>query len=257
MTTRHLRTVLTTTLVFASASLVGCGNDDVATKPAASADNAACAAQAALEQQQFGENPSAEQLRTVGAAGVTALEQLTGVDGASAAADRMLSAYRQLADAGDPSALNEDVFAAKADLAAWAAASCGRPSLVFVATDHAYEPSPTSITAGLTTIEIDNRGAVDHEVQIARLRDPKARFTADQISAGDPAFLEGIDYLGVAYSSPGKKGWTVMDLQPGTYVAFCIIPVGMPDTTGQPEAIDAGATTHAQAGMMTMFEVAP
>jgi hypothetical protein len=234
-------------------TMSGCGDDTLGS--AAKSPAVACEAQARFEGLQFGENPSTADLERIGAEGQAALEQLAGVDGAAAAVSRILPVYRQLAQDGDPSGLGEDVFAAKAELNAWAAASCGRPELVFTATEYAYAGLPADVGAGLTTIVHDNQGTEDHEVQIVRLRDPSVTFTADQISAGDPAFVEGIDYIGVAYSSPAEKGFAVVDLQPGIYVAFCVIPVGGTDTSDQVAAVSAGARTHAQEGMLTTFEV--
>lgn len=118
-----------------------------------------------------------------------------------------------------------------------------RPPVVFTATDFAYE-GPTSIPAGMTEIELVNRGASHHGLTLVELHDGK---TADDVLA----VLEDLSALpdwitfagGVGGIPPGARGRVVHDLTPGDYVAFSF------------ESAEGSEVPDAARGMIQSFAV--
>jgi uncharacterized cupredoxin-like copper-binding protein len=79
-------------------------------------------------------------------------------------------------------------------------------------------------------IKIVNSGREDHQVRIERLREGVT--VMDWINAeGDEDVSEPI--AGVARTSPGQTVYLPLDLTPGTYVLYCLIPAA---SSGAPHA---------------------
>lgn len=103
---------------------------------------------------------------------------------------------------------------------------------------------PDSLPAGALTVEVINDGPESHEFNIHRLEDGK---TANDVleflngAGGPPPFtpVGGMNGLGT-----GLKGYAELNLEPGTYVAICMIP--SPKAEGHP---------HFTLGMIKQFTV--
>ncbi|RPI31744.1 MAG: hypothetical protein EHM70_10795 [Chloroflexota bacterium] len=102
---------------------------------------------------------------------------------------------------------------------------------------------PQSIQSGRQIWEVVNNGPQPHEFTIVRLAEGK---TMDDVAAfmqspdGPPPFVEA---GGMQALSVGKRGWAILDLQPGNYVAVCFVPD--PDT----------GKAHVELGMVMPFTV--
>lgn len=103
---------------------------------------------------------------------------------------------------------------------------------------------PDSLPAGALTVEVINDGPESHEFNIHRLEDGK---TANDVleflngAGGPPPFtpVGGLNGLGT-----GLKGYAELNLEPGTYIAICMIP--SPKAEGHP---------HFTLGMIKQFTV--
>ena len=102
---------------------------------------------------------------------------------------------------------------------------------------------PDELTSD-SIVRFENHAAMDiHEFSIGRLHDG---MTADDVQKwaaapnGPPPFDEA---GGAGALSPGGREWFTLDLAPGRYVAFCLVP---DEETGVP---------HAATGMVKEFTV--
>jgi hypothetical protein len=104
------------------------------------------------------------------------------------------------------------------------------------------------VKSGPVTLSLTNRGPQPHEMQVAKLARGKtlADFTA-YLSAsqgkpptGPPPYQPAGGMGGIG---AGHTGYADLDLQPGSYVAYCTIP---DPADGKP---------HAAKGMVQPFEV--
>jgi hypothetical protein len=114
-----------------------------------------------------------------------------------------------------------------------------------VGTDYAFLPLPAHISAGPTLFAFDNRGKVQHEMSISRLRPgvtPEEAIKAIRDGAKRGDFVERA--VGILIVGPGKKpdGRLLVDLMPGiSYVVLCTLK----DTPESPR--------HLMLGMYTGF----
>ena len=117
--------------------------------------------------------------------------------------------------------------AAQQRFASRSAASASESDVVVVvAHDFAFD-LPASISAGLTTFELRNRGTQGHHLEIVRLDSGKTAgdAVAALIKAGRgprPAWLHAIG--GPNAAMPGDKTNATLVLGPGSYLAFCEVP---------------------------------
>jgi hypothetical protein len=123
----------------------------------------------------------------------------------------------------------------------------GMREIEVVANDYSFQPLPEKIEAGPAIFAFANRGKVEHEVSIGRL---KAGVALDDVVK---AFKEGaptLDFfarsVGILDAGPGKSpdGRLLVELVPGsTYFVFCNLK-DKPD-----------APSHMVLGMYTAFHV--
>ncbi len=88
--------------------------------------------------------------------------------------------------------------------------------------DFAYV-GPDQWTRGAQFLRLENTGQQDHQLRLARLRDGatlQAWMTAD-----DPATV-ATAVAGMARVGPGEVAYLPVDLTPGAYVAYCLVPDG-------------------------------
>lgn len=100
-----------------------------------------------------------------------------------------------------------------------------------------------TIPSGLSVIKVTNDGTQGHEVQIVKLAAGKQE--ADVLAfLKQPAGPAPFTYAGGMFTLvPGTSGWMKLDLQPGNYVVYCMVP---DPKTGKP---------HVMLGMITSFTV--
>lgn len=112
--------------------------------------------------------------------------------------------------------------------------------------DYAFQAPPV-LSAGWTAIRFENRGEVDHELVLVRLKPGKTLADAMEVmqADGDPrTVMDG--FGGVLIADPGEVGWgrILVNLEAGrTYVLIC----NFQD--------EEDAPPHAALGMVTSFTV--
>lgn len=105
--------------------------------------------------------------------------------------------------------------------------------------DFAYL-TETTWAAGRHLIRVENNGLQDHQLRVDRLR--QGATLGDWINAEDPGALAE-PVAGVARTGPGQAVYLPVDLSPGVYVIYCLIP-------------DAGSgRLHVEMGMMGSITV--
>lgn len=103
---------------------------------------------------------------------------------------------------------------------------------------------PSSITGGNVTFEFTNQGDAHHEVAFGSV--PDGTTIEDvQRAVRKGRTPKGPDLAGIPVLSPGYSTAMVRDLEPGSYMFLCMLPV----------AGEKGYTPHAAEGMVTLFEV--
>jgi hypothetical protein len=102
---------------------------------------------------------------------------------------------------------------------------------------------PDDLNARQTTIKVTNAGPQVHEMAIGRLAEGKTLEDARAFLStrvGPPPYA---DVGGMQAMDPGASGWLTLDLTPGRYVMFCVVP---DPATGR---------RHVDLGMIAPFEV--
>lgn len=95
-------------------------------------------------------------------------------------------------------------------------------------------------TAGAQLLQIVNIGEQDHQLRLARLRDGAT--LQSWMSADDPGTV-ATTITGIARMSAGETAYLPVDLEPGTYVAYCLVT-------------DTGTKhSHAEMGMVREIHV--
>jgi hypothetical protein len=132
--------------------------------------------------------------------------------------------------------------------AAPAAATTAEPAAItIVARDYAYE-APDTITAGMVTLTLANKGPELHHVQLFRLTggksyaDLQAGLKAMKPGAPMPPWIEEV--AGPNSPAPGGEMSITQELTPGNYALVCLIP--------SPDHVP-----HVMKGMMKSLTVVP
>jgi hypothetical protein len=99
------------------------------------------------------------------------------------------------------------------------------------ATDYAFQ-APDSIAAGRTTFHLVNRGPDFHHLWLIKLEQGKTlKDLVEATKTPGPLPAWAVNVGGPNSPMPGGEAWATLDLEPGKYVAACVIPA-MKD--GQP-----------------------
>ena len=99
------------------------------------------------------------------------------------------------------------------------------------ATDYAFQ-APDSIVAGRTTFHLVNKGPDFHHIWLIKLEQGKTlKDLLEATKTPGPLPKWAVDVGGPNTPMPGGEAWATLDLEPGRYVAACVIPA-MKD--GQP-----------------------
>jgi hypothetical protein len=85
--------------------------------------------------------------------------------------------------------------------------------------------TPDTLTPGLLTYQVTNRGAQAHEMVFLRLAGGKTwKDVMAFLQTPQAATLPGSIVGGMSALSPGETAWVSMNLVPGTYVILCFLP---------------------------------
>jgi hypothetical protein len=100
---------------------------------------------------------------------------------------------------------------------------------------------PERFTGGVT--EVLNNGSENHEVILMRFHEGKSLADLGAWSQSGMPAERPFDYVGgLGTLAPGRRGWTTLTLEPGDYVALCVIR-------------NAEGHAHVDLGMLTPFTV--
>jgi len=125
-------------------------------------------------------------------------------------------------------------------------AECGFETVEVSGVDYAFEGVPESVPAGQTAFAFTNDGTEAHEMVIFRRADGETRAPEELFALPEEEIFTALTFAGAAMAEPGQTSLTIADLEPGTYVASCFVPVGGAED-GPP---------HFMQGMTAEFEVA-
>lgn len=127
--------------------------------------------------------------------------------------------------------------------------NCGWRSQAVTATDYAFEGLPEEMEAGTTSFELTNEGDEVHEVLLFRKNEGVTASAEELLALPEEEAMQQIAMIGSpAFAPPGGEDYMVVDLEPGDYIAVCMIPTGM---TSEEQPPPADAPPHAMQGMVT------
>lgn len=279
--TRRLTMGSVAVLLGAGLSVVGCGSDDGATAAAGKSTTSAVSSTAAptttgastgfcnswrAVEEVTSQGPEGADDGPPSAAALSAFatQIKAKLDPAASAAPEAVAQeigdlktiVDGVASGGDGSVLdpsNPKLGTPLSAVEAWTYDNCGWQQMPVDAVDYAFKGLPSSLKAGTSIIRLSNSSNTEaHMIALLRVNDT-AKVTVDELMAAlesDPTAAEakyGSDttQMNGAFAEPGKVGYAVVDLKPGTYVGACFIPIGGTD----------GAPLHTTKGMVTSFVV--
>jgi hypothetical protein len=171
---------------------------------------------------QIGPSSSPEQLKT----GLGAMAQ--NASGAAVAPATALEAL--YAKKGEKTFNTEKAFGYISEIDRYVYDSCPGTPVGITGIDYQFQGIPASLPAGTAKIQFTNGAPKEqHEIAIVRLlpgnegMDPTKLFEMSDKKAAKYADLERATF---AFARPGETTYTVTELEPGTYVYGCFIPVG-------------------------------
>jgi hypothetical protein len=125
-------------------------------------------------------------------------------------------------------------------------AECGFETVEVTGVDYAFEGVPESVPAGQTAFALTNDGTEPHEMVLFRRAEGETRSPAELFALPEDQVGTALTFVGAAMAEPGQTMLTITELEPGSYVASCFIPMGGAED-GPP---------HFMQGMTAEFEVA-
>ena len=184
----------------------------------------------------FGEQ-LADLLDTIGAG----LPQAMGAD-----IEVLTTAAAQVAETGDPSGFfGPDGQQSLTNVGAFAFEGCGGTQVRAEGRDYEYAGIPEELPAGRIDLQFRNLGDEEHEVVILGQPDG-VEVDFEALLAGTPDELfSQTTFEGVSFGPPGSTTYLAVDLEPGTYLFLCNIPIG-----GGEDGLP-----HHTAGMQQIVEV--
>ena len=123
-----------------------------------------------------------------------------------------------------------------------APAAAAPPTVHVVATDYSFQ-APDTLPAGLTTLHLMNQGKEPHHVTLLQLAEGQTIADFEKMMSGPPP-ASAVFLGGPNPAMPGGSAEATVNLKPGRYAVFCVIP--SPD--GKP---------HVAKGMIRELTVIP
>lgn len=163
--------------------------------------------------------------------------------------DKLVAAVEETAETGDFTAFEEDdeIKAAEVKLHEFDLENCGWSSADVTAVDYAFNGLEDSYDAGPTSFDFSNGGKEVHEMIVVKKKDGVSESFDDILAMEDEAAQQAkVDFMGVAFGSPGEESYFVADLEPGSYIALCFIPEGT--TPEVMEQMESGGQEPENAG---------
>jgi hypothetical protein len=173
----------------------------------------------------------------------------------------LIDTIEEIAETGDFAAFESpEVEEASETVHDFDLESCGWGEAAVEATDYAFEGIEDTYEAGVVSFDLTNGGEEMHEMGIFRKNDGVTE-SFDELLALDQeeAEAKATDVTFVEPTAPGDSDYSVVDLEPGEYMAVCFLPVGA--TPELFEAVESGEQAppegppHFVQGMKVEFTV--
>jgi hypothetical protein len=184
----------------------------------------------------------AEQLSaTIATLGEGLPEDLAG------AVEVLEGATATVAETGDPSGFfGPEGQEALTGIGAAAFEGCEGTQVTVEGRDYAYEGIPEELPAGRVNLQFANVGEEEHELVILGQAEGSDASFEELLEGGDPeALFTQTTFQGVTFGPPRSTTYLAVDLEPGTYLFLCNIPIG-----GGEDGLP-----HHTAGMQQIVEV--
>lgn len=114
------------------------------------------------------------------------------------------------------------------------------------AVDYAFEDLPEQVDAGQVALRLDNQSETEqHELVLMRRNDGVTAGVDELMALPEDQLMSQLTMAGVVFADPGTSQVLLTDLEPGSYIAVCMVPTG-----GQEQA-----EPHLAHGMVGELEV--
>lgn len=155
-------------------------------------------------------------------------------------AETVAAAFTAAIEGGDPASMASPEFvAANTEIGDAMYDGCEVDAKVDVAgVDYAFTGLPEEIAAGRVALRFTNGTEADepHEIVLMRRADGVDEPVEELLALPEEEAMEKLQMAGVAFADvAGASNVTFLDLEPGEYVAICMLPVGGGDE-GEPHA---------------------
>lgn len=140
--------------------------------------------------------------------------------------------------------------------------NCGFNEMSLTASEYAFGGLPSEAPSGPTVITLENIGEEFHEIILMRVNDGVTETAEELLAMPEEEAMSKATMAGFALAPTGASGNTVVDLQPGRYIAVCFLPKGatpelMEQMEGPESSQPEGAgPPHFTEGMLHEFQVA-
>jgi hypothetical protein len=148
-------------------------------------------------------------------------------DDLAATATELNEAVQALTE-GDGEAFNADsTFETYGEFLGGAIAACEFETVAVTGIDYAFQGVPETIAAGTTAFAFTNASdGEEHEMIILTKAEGEALSFQEILALPEEEAMMKAQFVGATFAPPGGEGSTLADLEPGSYVMACFIPVG-------------------------------
>jgi hypothetical protein len=152
-----------------------------------------------------------------------------------------------VAETGDPSGFfGPEGQEALTGIGAATFEGCEGTQVAIEGRDYAYDGLPEELPAGRVNLQFTNVGEEEHELVILGQAEGSDASFEELLAGDDPeALFTQTTFQGVTFGPPASTTYLAVDLEPGTYLFLCNIPIG---------GGEEGAPHHT-AGMQQVVEV--
>jgi hypothetical protein len=108
--------------------------------------------------------------------------------------------------------------------------SCPGNKVAVTAIDYEFQGVPTTLPAGINKFRLTNTAPKEaHEFGFAKLTAAGAALDPEKLLSLPDKKVEkyvDVEHSSGTYAEPGTSGYTMANLEPGTYIYACFLPVG-------------------------------
>jgi hypothetical protein len=116
--------------------------------------------------------------------------------------------------------------AADSAVDAYLLGSCGYREIPAYAVEYEFDRLPDSLPAGPAALSLTNDGQELHQVLLLRVTDGSTATLDDLLALPGPGLAAKVRPVADVVAGPGTTNTSLVQLDPGRYVAVCYVPVG-------------------------------